>query len=878
MAEATADITMERDQGRTIDLTTVSWWTLSAVLLTIASFALRLFSIGRVPLSTSEANRAFQALAFLDGRALAPGESFSRLDPVMLLGQAGAFFLFGDSDSVARFLTALAGAGIVLLAFALAPFVGRPQAMAMGVLAAFSPTLLFSSRAGEPQILVAFFAMLLLVSFLSNGRNPSGWWSAVIGLALGGMLASGPTSISVFICMIAGFAAAGLVDSTGDGAVRASVGAIRSNVDRLIWLGLAFLITLLILFTHGLSSIGALRGIPETFSSWGRLLVSSESSTPTQFFLLVILLYEILALVCALIGFGIEGKERPGRLSSLFFLGWFVTSLVLFSFSSGRSPQQAVLVVLPLILWSGMGVGALLEAVDWKQIAGRKAALLVLTVFGLVLAVIALIAALGRIGGSADSTRATIEVLMIAVIAVAPLVYLTYLQLPQLDSDELVGIAHRWRIPLLALAAAIILLLGAYTLRSTVMLNYYRADGSAELLAQRTSTQTVAAFAHRITNVSRDISVSGADPQDPEAGHSITIDLEQQVKSPFRWYLRDFPHVSIVPAGDAGAFGADLVIVQDQASIDQSRYTPQALPYRNRVPPAYVTPSIGTVLKSIVFPSRWENGVRYLLFREGIVQPEPETAYAGYGSRLSNQLTPSSGPYGLTDRPGPGSGRGQLNDPRGIAADITSGTTYVVDMGNGRVESYSFDGAFAGSWGGVGGTVDFGRTDDGLGPTGIAIGFDGLIYVADTWNHRVVVLNANGDVVREFGAFGDTADAEDASPEQGFFFGPRAIAVTGDEIYVVDTGNERVQVFSPDGTFLRSWGGMGNGPTQFVEPVGIVVGPDGRVYVADSGNGRISVFQRDGTPIEQWPVQAWQGQAYFEPYLAFDNNGLLYAT
>ena len=112
----------------------------------------------------------------------------------------------------------------------------------------------------------------------------------------------------------------------------------------------------------------------------------------------------------------------------------------------------------------------------------------------------------------------------------------------------------------------------------------------------------------------------------------------------------------------------------------------------------------------------------------------------------------------------------------------------------------------------------------------------------------------------------------------GQFFGPRDIATTANEIYVVDTGNERVQVFSPDGTFIRSWGGYGSEPSQFIEPVGIAIGPDDRVYVADSGNGRISVFGRDGTPLAQWPVNAWQGQAYFEPYLAFDQYGTLYAT
>lgn len=879
MAEATADFTFEQDEERRLDLTRVSWWTAAGVALVLLSFGLRLAKIGWAPLSSSEANRAFQALAFLDGRPLAPGEQFNRLEPIVLLAQSGAFFLFGATDSVARLLPALAGAGIVALALCLRPFVGRSAAMAMAVLLTLSPTLLFASRILEPQIVTAFFALFLVLAVLRHGRHPSGWWAAGIGIALGGILATGPASVSVLLCMAVGFGAAWLADARGDGAVRAGFAATRAPADLLIT-GIALIGSLLVFFSRGFSSIEALRGLPETFSSWARLVGTTESTTPTQFFLLVILLYEILALVCALIGFAVPERDEPGHLSSLFFLGWFVASLVLFSFSSGRSPHQAVLVVLPLVLWGGMGAGSLFDSVDWKSISARNAALLVATVFGLILAIIALIAALGRIGSSPDATRSTIEALMIAAIAVVPLAYLAFLQFP-IASDGSSATGARWaswRVPLLSLAAAVLLLLGLYTLRTTVMLSWYRADTSVELLAQRTSTPAVSVFAHRISNVSRDLSVRDGSPQDPEGGHSITIEIEQQVRSPYRWYLRDFPNVSIVPNGEAGIMGSDLVIVQDRASLDQSSYAPQMLPTRNRVPPQYITPSIGNILASIVLPSRWEAGVRYLLFREGITTPDPENVYAGYGPRIANQLQPSSGPYSLTDRPGPGAGRGQFNDPRGIAADITSGNVYVVDMGNDRVESFGPDGAFVGSWGGVDSPISFGSTDQGLGPTGIAVGFDGLIYVADTWNHRVVVLNSMGENMRVFGAFGDTGDAPESSTLEGQFFGPRAIAVTGDEVFVVDTGNERVQVFAPDGTFLRSWGGYGNGPTQFVEPVGIAIGPDGRVYVADSGNARISIFQRDGTPIEQWPVPAWEGQAYFEPYLAFDNNGLLYAT
>jgi len=101
-----------------------------------------------------------------------------------------------------------------------------------------------------------------------------------------------------------------------------------------------------------------------------------------------------------------------------------------------------------------------------------------------------------------------------------------------------------------------------------------------------------------------------------------------------------------------------------------------------------------------------------------------------------------------------------------------------------------------------------------------------------------------------------------------------------DEIYVTDTGNERVQVFSKDGTFLRAFGGFGTGEGQLQEPTGIAAGPDGNIYVADSGNGRLVVFSPRGKVVKEIPVESWAGQLGTDRvnYLAFGDKGILYMT
>src|SRR5680860_801117 len=199
MAETAASQHRDSVLDRSIDLTHVSWWTVFAAVIFVAGVSARFIGLDWVALSHDEARRSYLALSFYDGRPLA-GMSLPDTAPVMLLGQAFSYVLFGVTDVTARLLPLLAGVGIVMLALMLRPFVGRTAVMGMGVAAAFSPSLLYASRIANPEILVAFFGLLFLVSLVYTGRTVdmggSGrGWSAAVGIALAGMLASGPSSI-----------------------------------------------------------------------------------------------------------------------------------------------------------------------------------------------------------------------------------------------------------------------------------------------------------------------------------------------------------------------------------------------------------------------------------------------------------------------------------------------------------------------------------------------------------------------------------------------------------------------------------------------------------------------------------------------------------
>ena len=860
---------------RVIDLAAVRWSTVVAALALLAGSILRLIQLDIHALSSAEANWAFDSFLFYRGQTPPAGEHISSTGPLAIISQAASFFLFGVTDATARIPGALFGIGAMALVLGLRPFFGRPAVTGILVMMAISPTLVLASR-NEPTTSAGVFSlMLVLVSLMRAGDQASSSasrarWAAGFGIGLGMVIGSGPAALSGLVALAFGIAVS-LFLGNEETPARLAFREFFSPSRNWVVAGIGLIATLLLLFTRLFTELSAIDGLLTTFADWGRLIATTSSNTPGQFFLLAILLYEFFAVLFAIVALWNSSVPHTGKTSLALFVTWFLVALILFSLSSGRAPEQAAYVALPLLLLAGIGLGDVVARVDPLRGTGARgwAFIGVSVLFFISLAAVIVLA--GRISGSTSPSQAWLDLIFVCVLVLIPSA-VTGIYL--LNYDKKLSGRSRGTGWILVTVA---LVLGFLTVRAATQLSYANITTSNELLAQKTSTEAVLPLIDRLRRISLDQTRTEGTVQDPTGGHGLAVAIDRRVEQPFAWYFRDFPAMSVTPAGQATSASADIVIAPDDTGMAEGGYTVTPYNTKNRVPGAYSDPNIGDILSGIFLPSHWQDSIDFLLYRELQTPAVPESVQVGMTSNLSAQVEPSSGPYSLLERVGPGSADGQFDGPRGLSVG-PDGSIYVVDSNNARIERFDPDGNFVAAFGGSASGLQLTISSQGLGPTGIATGADGLIYVADTWGHRVVMLDPSGTVIRTWGTYADNLDSQTAEQNPGGFFGPRGVAVTNDEIYVVDTGNERVEVFGKDGSFKRAFGGNGSAPSQLIEPVGIAVGPDGNIYVADSGNARISIFSPEGAPIAQWPVTAWAGHSYFEPYLAFDEQGLLYAT
>ncbi len=191
-----------------------------------------------------------------------------------------------------------------------------------------------------------------------------------------------------------------------------------------------------------------------------------------------------------------------------------------------------------------------------------------------------------------------------------------------------------------------------------------------------------------------------------------------------------------------------------------------------------------------------------------------------------------------------GNGEGQFSSPWGIAVDRVRGYVYVVDSANFRVQKFDNSGEFIMQWG------SFGNGDGQFYfPRGIAVDpSDGTVYVVDMGNHRIQKFDTSTNVLPQLiTKWGGSVEAGHASSPQaqeaGQLRSPWGVAVDSHgDVYVSDTGNQRVQKFDREGTFITQWGGYGNGEGQFNFPFGIAIDSRGAVFVVDSSNTRVQQF------------------------------------
>lgn len=196
------------------------------------------------------------------------------------------------------------------------------------------------------------------------------------------------------------------------------------------------------------------------------------------------------------------------------------------------------------------------------------------------------------------------------------------------------------------------------------------------------------------------------------------------------------------------------------------------------------------------------------------------------------------------------------------------GNLYVADRYNHQVQVFNQDGAFLRKWGGSGNKP--GKFNE---PTGIHVTPNGKVYVCEAGSGRVQVFDAQGIFLQAMGQPGSAV---------GQLNYPHGVTVDNDgNVYVVEHSSSRVTVFGTNGAYLRSWGAGGSADGSFNAAIAICRTPDNKIAVLErDGDRRIQIFEPDGTFLRKFNFDmsginySWGGPHGIET----DSAGNFYVT
>jgi uncharacterized protein (TIGR03663 family) len=375
--------------------TPLAWFTLEGLLyvvILVLALALRVWHLGAIPLSNTEAEQSLVALSLYHGNL----PQSSQYSPLLASLNSLSFLLFGTSDASARLASALLGTALVLLPFSLRRQLGGLTCLLTSALLALSPVAIFLSRTINSEIAVAVGALSLVAGFYNWAEDGQQRWLLLMAGGLALLLTAGPMAYSVILVfglivlyrfsLFKAMWARGLSNSAAsyprpeeksndsmpflsrDGAsqpptpegTETTTYTVPSNLRNA---GAFLLIAVFLLATAATLNIGGFGVATTLFVDWLSrigLRTSAEAGFNAIFMLTI---YEPLLVVAGLIGLAytiVRNNNIPERM----FVGWFLGLLLLDLLMGGRPNSNVILPLVPLAFLAAIALAKLWTAVQ----------------------------------------------------------------------------------------------------------------------------------------------------------------------------------------------------------------------------------------------------------------------------------------------------------------------------------------------------------------------------------------------------------------------------------------------------------------------------------------------------------------------------------
>lgn len=860
------------------------------------------------------------------------------------------FTLFGNNDFTGRLAAVLAGIAITIMPLFLRKWLGDKGVLAATLLAAVSPVMMHRSRYFRHDQFNLIFNMIMFVAMLRylDQRKTRDLYIVAAALSFG-FTTKETTFITYFcfgVCLLGLFlwqwlverrrawlelpvfdllivvgtlilplatpfpvallgrnpidySSRGILFTGGVFLVMVAIGAaigIWWNWRRwLVCAGLFYAIFIPLFTTMFTNPNGFATGMVGSLGYWLSQHDVKRGGQPWFYYLVLMPIYEFLPLILGLGGtayYALRGNgdkrlqpEPQGapRATTVpfvpFVIVWTWLAFAVYSWSGEKMPWLCTQLVVPLHLLAGWMLGKLLEG-NWEEVHKRGGLWLLVTVPLLIYSVVALFTQ-GPSGGTTTEQLGRSMSWITTLVVVVILAAFSWNIVRQLQKRE--------TLRMVVLGALVILL--ALTIRFAWMATYINADLANEFLVYAQGAPDTALVTRELEYMSRRLS----------GDLSMKVAYDDDSSWPFVWYLRNFTNAQFYGKKPGGPFDAEVVIVgpPNEAGIKpflgnkyyRRQYRLVWWPNQDW----YMNTSLQKIWRDLRDPiarrKAWDvlynrkydaqltawpfvhNFAMYI--RRDVAQQlwdyGPEVMVSG-GALPGDEYVEKWKQIAATTAWGmPGNQAGQMRSPKAIALDA-QGNIYVADTFNHRVQVLDPNGRFLRQFGREG-TLQ-GQFKE---PWGIAVARNGDIYVADTWNHRIQVFDREGTFKRMWGTFGEAK----VPTEQGtLLYGPRDLFIDEEGfLYVADTGNKRIIKYDLEGKMIAAVGGLGDGDGQMQEPVGIAVAADGSLYVADTWNRRIQVFDKNFNFLRKWPVIAWDSVSVVnKPYLALDQAENVYVT